>query len=70
VSDLRQALTGVTEDLLNRFHDTANSSEHGALEARHGRPDKKPVASPMSITEGSDYVRRVLEAWIMRKLAG
>jgi hypothetical protein len=59
---------GVTEEMLDRFHDTANSSEHGGLEARHGRPDKKPVANPMPLSEGHDLVRHMLTEWIRRKL--
>jgi hypothetical protein len=53
---------------LKRFRGTANDPAHAGPEARHGRPEPKPISDPMSLREAEDLIRRLLETWIDTKI--
>lgn len=55
---------------LVRFRGTANDPAHAGSEARHGRPEPKPINNPMSFTEAEHLIRRLLETWIDTKIEG
>ena len=55
---------GATEDDLRRFTHTADNYKAVGVEARHANPDFRPPPNPMTLNEGAEFVRRVVEAWI------
>jgi hypothetical protein len=56
------------DDELRRFRGTANDPAHAGPDARHGRPEPKPISDPMSLKEAEDLIRRLLETWIDTKI--
>ena len=52
---------------LKRFRDTANDPKHAGINARHGRPERKPEPDPMTLAEAQSLIHRLLIAWLSRK---
>jgi hypothetical protein len=52
---------------IERFTRTANSREAVGDEARHGRSVGDPPPNPMTLLEGIDFVKHIVECWIRSK---
>jgi hypothetical protein len=55
-------------DQLDRFRKTANDPAHAGMHARHGRPEPNPTPDPMTLAEAQSLIRRLLVAWLSRKI--
>jgi hypothetical protein len=53
---------------LERFRGTANDPRHAGINARHGRPERKPEPDPMTFVEAQSLIRRLLLAWLSTKI--
>ena len=53
---------------LERFRRTANDPKHAGIYARHGRPEPKPEADPMTFAEAQSLIRQLLLAWLLTKI--
>jgi hypothetical protein len=55
---------------VERFTWTANSVWAIGVDAPHGRLDRKPPSSPMSLEEATDLIGRIVDAWIDELVQG
>lgn len=53
-----------TQDEIDRFKETANSYHAVGDAARHALLSRRPPANPMTLDDGDEFVRRLLERWV------